>query len=120
MSQNILEFIDGQRCADGRAQRQSLGADVVDGHTAILPSSLEAFNTEARQLPSCNEEDNSDSATVWPPEKIGQSACHTAFSHLASKEGERQQITMLEVTAAISVSLVIPLSANIRLTRLLG
>ena len=33
-------------------------------------------------------------------------------------EGEQQQITMLIVTAAVSVSLAIPLSANFCLTRL--
>ena len=37
------------------------------------------------------------------------------------KEGEQQQqITMLDVTAAIRVSLAIPLSANFCLTRLSG
>ena len=35
-------------------------------------------------------------------------------------EGEQQQITMLNVTAAISVGLAIPLSANFCLTRLSG
>lgn len=115
-----MESTDGQSCMNGRAEGQSLGADEVVGYTAVLPSSLEALKTEAWQLPLCNMDEgvNGDPTTVWPPEKIGQSACHTDISHPANTKSERRPVTMLDVTAAISVSLVIPL--NFCLTRLSG
>ncbi|SRR5258706_10934598 len=64
MSQSITESTNGQMCADGRAQEQSVGADVVVGNTAVLLSSLEALNTEQKQMTSCNmgNEVNSDPA----------------------------------------------------------
>ena len=99
---------------NGHVQGQFVGANVVAGYTAVPRSSLEASSSKKKQMPSWNigEGVNSGPATVRQPEKIGQSACHTDISHAANTEGEQPQITMLEVTAAISVSLAIPLSAN--------
>ena len=117
-----MEFTDGQKCVDGRAQRQSIGTNVVVRYTVVLLPSLGAPNSENTKMPSCNmgQEDNSGPDTVWPPEKIGRSGHHTDVTHPTNTEGERQQITMLDVTAAISVSLIIPSSANFCLTRLSG
>ena len=81
-----MKSTDGQICVDGPAQGQSVGATVV-GCRAILPSSVEAPNTERKQTPSCNmgEEDNSGPAIAWLPEKIGQSARHTNVDHPENK-----------------------------------
>ena len=83
MSQNIIKFTDGQRCADGRAQGQSARATVV-GYAVL--------NTERKQMPSCDmgEEDNSSPATIWLAEKIGQSARHTDMNHPATKKGHTE------------------------------
>ena len=121
-----MESTNGQRCLDGHTQGRPTSTNLVVGDTAVLPPSLEAPISDNIQMSSCNmgEEDNSDPATVRPPEKFGQSARHIEMSHPATKtgdtDGERQRITMLKVTAAISVSLVISLSANLCLTCLSG
>ena len=67
---------------DGRAQGQSVGA-TVDSCRAVLPPSLEAMNSEQKQMPPCDmgEEVNSDAVTAWLPKKVGQSARHIDINH---------------------------------------
>ena len=118
-----MESTNGQTRVNGCIQEQSVGVDAVVGHNMALLSSLEDHNTEQKQMPSrkMGEESNSDAATVWPPERIEQTARHTNISHPATKtDGEWQRITMLNVTDAISVSLANLSSANFCLTRLSG
>lgn len=64
ISQNIMGSTNGQSCVNERAQGHSAGVNGMVGHLMALLSTLEAHNTQQKQISSCymDEEVNSHPA----------------------------------------------------------
>ena len=89
-----MKSTNGQRCVDGRAQGQSVGANVVVDHTAVLLSSLEALNTEQNKIPSCNMGDEVNNDPAFRTAR-GSSNDRTKFERLDCRVSLIQSIALL-------------------------
>ena len=56
-----MESTNSQICVNERVQGHSVGADAMVSHIMVFLSSLEAHNTQQKQIPSCNMGDEVNS-----------------------------------------------------------